>query len=59
MKHRIRVTLAAECQVEIDVDVAEGDDPTDLTAGERDAAEDQGDSFPRWEFVRAELIKDP
>lgn len=52
MKHKVRVRLVAECEVELEVDVAEGDDPTCLTAEEEVRAESLGESFPDWGVKR-------
>jgi hypothetical protein len=56
MKHKVRVTLAAECEVEIEVECEEGSDPTDLTKEERRRAKDAADPLPRWTVESVEEV---
>lgn len=48
MKTWVKVTLRAEQEVEIDVEHAEDEDPTDLSRDEERAAIRKGSSFPTW-----------
>lgn len=54
-KHRVKVTLRAECEVYVDVEAAEDEEPTHLTKEEQEAAIAQGDSWPQWEIERVRL----
>lgn len=57
-KHKVKVTLRAEAQVVIDVEVSESEpdgDPTDLTEDEKQEAIKKAFQFADWEVVSAEL----
>jgi hypothetical protein len=57
-KTKVIVRLVAECDVETEIEHREEDDPTDLTEGERQAAEMRGSIAPKWRFDFAEIAKD-
>jgi hypothetical protein len=55
-KHRVRVMLVAECDVEIEVECDEGLEPTDLTKDEERRAIDNAEPLPRWRVDRTEEV---
>lgn len=57
-KHRVKVTLKAETEVFIEVDVSDEEpdgDPTDLTNEEREKAIANAFQFAEWEIDSVEL----
>lgn len=55
-KHKVRVTLVAECEVEIEVTAAEDEDPADLTPEEERRAIGLADFRPRWSVERTKEV---
>jgi hypothetical protein len=56
-RHKVCVTLIAECEVEIEVECGEDEDPTDLSKEERARAiELAEDRLPRWTVDQAQVI---
>lgn len=54
MKTRVKVTLAQETEVYLDVEHTEDEEPTDLTMEERREAMALAGGFGEWEIVRVE-----
>lgn len=54
--YTVRVRLIAECEVTIQVDAADDEDPCDLTKAEEREAIAAGESFPQWEVDDVELL---
>lgn len=55
MKTRVRITLRAEQDVEIEVEHFEGDSPLMLSADEIREAVNKGPSFPKWTVARSDV----
>lgn len=55
-KYKVRVTLVAECEVDIEVECDEGLDPSDLTPEEERSAIALADFRPRWSVEKAKVV---
>jgi hypothetical protein len=53
MKTKVIVRLVAEYDIEMEIEHREGEEPTNLTDGERYAAELKGPVAPKWRFEKA------
>lgn len=54
--YRVRVTLVAECEVDIEVEADEGYDPCDLTRDEERRAIRDAEPLPRWSVKRVDNV---
>lgn len=57
MKTKVRVTLRAEQEVEIEVEHAEYEDPTDLSAREESIAISLASPIARWTIDNCDIRK--
>lgn len=52
MKTTVTAHLVARCEVQIEVEHEEGEDPTHLTEEEGSKAASHGESWPEWDVER-------